>query len=155
MKISSVIIIVLFLLSISFSVAAEEMDLSDTAVLTEMTEMAEHGYLDAQIILADWYYNGNEVEKNYAAAADYYQLAAEQGHERAQCILGGMYFLGKGVKKDMTKARYWLALAADNGMQEAKVLLASISAPQNNRFVQSAALKNKKPVISSLNLMAK
>lgn len=154
MKITSALILLL-LLSISFSLTAEEMDLSDAAVLTEMTDMAEHGYLDAQIILADWYYNGSQVEKDYSVAADYYQLAAEQGHERAQCILGGMYFLGKGVTKDVSKARYWLGLAADNGMKEAKVLLASMSAPKNNRFVQSAALKNKKPVISSLNLMAR
>jgi len=149
------LIVLLFLFSVSLPVTAEKMDLSDTAVLTEMTDMAEHGYLDAQIILADWYYNGSQVEKNYTVAATYYELAAEQGHERAQCILGSMYFLGKGVSKDVSKARYWLGLAADNGMKEAKVLLASMSAPTNNRFVQSAALKNKKPVISSLNLMAR
>jgi len=148
-------LVLLFMFSISLPVAAEKMDLSDTAVLTELTDMAEHGYLDAQIILADWYYNGSQVEKNYAVAATYYELAAGQGHERAQCILGGMYFLGKGVSKDVSTARYWLGLAADNDMKEAKVLLASMSAPTNNRFVQSAALKNKKPVISSLNLMAR
>ncbi len=154
MKTTSTILLLVLLL-ICLPAMAEEMDLSDTAVLTEMTDMAEHGYLDAQIILADWYYNGSQVEKDYSVAADYYQLAAEQGHKRAQCILGGLYFLGKGVEKDGGKARYWLGLAADNGMKEAKVLLASMGAAKNNRFVQSAALKKQKPVISSLNLMAR
>jgi len=74
-------LVLLLMFSISLPVAAEKMDLSDTAVLTELTDMAEHGYLDAQIILADWYYNGSQVEKNYAVAATYYELAAGQGHE--------------------------------------------------------------------------
>ncbi len=146
---------VLFLLAYSVSASAE-LDLSDTAVLIEMKDMAEHGYLDAQVILGDWYYNGSEVEKNYSAAARYYELAAKQGHERAQCILGGMYFLGKGVDKDAKKARYWLVLAADKGMKEADVLLASMNGSQkNNRFLQSASVTNNKPVISSLNFMAR
>lgn len=152
MKTTNALILVIFL-SIPFAVSAKDLDLSDTAVVTEMTEMAEHGYLDAQIILADWYYNGREVKKNYSEAANYYELAAEQGHTRAQCILGGMYYLGKGVDKDLNKARHWLELAAEQDLKEAKVLLTSINKKQAKRL-RSEAKKNKKPVTESLKSLA-
>lgn len=150
------LIAILFLMTFICTSLHAEADLSDLAVLTEMTEMAEHGYADAQLTLGDWYFNGNQVSKDYAAAAKYYEMGAEQGEQRAQCILGGMYLLGKGLKKDKVQASHWLGLAADQGMREAQVMLKTLKARSGPKFsLSSAQLKNKKPIISSLQYMAR
>jgi len=133
-----------------------EMDLSDDAVMHELTEMAEHGNPEAQLMLGDWHFNGEHVERDIEKAASYYLSAAEQGLRRAQGIVGGLYYLGKGVVKDQNTARYWLEQAAGQDLKEAELLLASMDRKQNKaNWRSSITASTKKPVTTSLNAMAR
>lgn len=141
----------LFSLCISMPVFAE-MDLSDNAVVTELTEMAAHGNPEAQLMLGDLYFNGEHVNKDLKAAARLYESAAKQGLKRAQGITGGLYYLGKGVRKDHKMARYWLEQAANQNLKEAEMLLASMD--RSKRTTSSIAMRGA-PVTMSLNAMAR
>ncbi|TNF70206.1 MAG: sel1 repeat family protein [Gammaproteobacteria bacterium] len=62
--------------------------------------------------VADFYYNGIAVKKNYIKALEYYQDAANQGNSTAQLNLGYMYQFAIGVNVDYAKALYWYQKSA-------------------------------------------
>ncbi len=60
-------------------------------------------------------YDGDGVEQDYVAAANWYKIAAEQGSARAQHNLALMYENGEGVPRDLAEAARWYRMAADQG----------------------------------------
>ena len=77
-----------------------------------LKQQAESGDAKSQLRLARMYYNGDDVPKDYAKAAEWYQKSAAQGNAIAQYNLGMMYQKGEGVTKDAAKAKEWLRKAA-------------------------------------------
>ena len=77
--------------------------------------MAEQGNKDAQYKLGATFSIDRGVEPDYAAAAEWYRLAAEQGHEQAQLEIAALYQKGKGVEQDSELAVQWYTRAADQG----------------------------------------
>ncbi len=82
-----------------------------------LKQKAESGDAKSQLGLARMYYNGDDMAKDFAKAAEWYQKAAEQGNAMAQYNLGMMYQNGEGVTKDAAKAEEWLKKAAAQGLK--------------------------------------
>ena len=85
---------------------------------------ADQGNVKAQISLANMYYIGDDVLKDYKKAAKWFRKAAEQGYVSAQYNLGVLYENGDGVLKDYKEAAKWYHKAADQGDAEAQFGLA-------------------------------
>lgn len=84
---------------------------------------ASEGDAGAQYDLANMYYTGNGMEKNYNEAAGWYRKAADHGVVPAQVALGTMYSNGEGVDQDYNQAvKYWRE-AADHGNSDAELHL--------------------------------
>ena len=71
-------------------------------------------------------FDGDDTEQDYAAAANWFKMAAEQGHARAQHNLALMYENGEGVPKDYSEAAKWYRLAADQGLASSQNNLGSL-----------------------------
>lgn len=117
----------------------EEIDISDTGEIELTTKMplfeftalldeAESGNANAQYRLGKAYRDGAGGERDLAAAAKYFRLAAEQGYAKAQRHLGTCYAKGNGVEKDRTAGLMWLTLAADQGLATAEISLNELRA---------------------------
>ncbi|HWA42418.1 MAG TPA: SEL1-like repeat protein [Hypericibacter adhaerens] len=74
---------------------------------------------EAQLTLADAYYQGNGVSGNKPAAAYWYERAAGHGSIQAKSRLGQMLFTGDGIPKDEGKAAGLLREAAEAGDTDA------------------------------------
>jgi hypothetical protein len=61
-------------------------------------------------------FDGDGIEQDYGAAANWFRIAAEQGHAKAQHNLAFMYESGLGVPKDCFEAAKWYRLAAEQGL---------------------------------------
>lgn len=81
--------------------------------------LGARGDARAQFALGLLYENGEGVEKNDAAAADWYRKSAEQGYAKAQYNLGMMHLQGVGVARDERVAREWFERAARQGNPDA------------------------------------
>ena len=80
-----------------------------------MRNLAESGYVEAQLQMAKMYDQGNRVQKDEGIAAEWYQKAAEQGNVVAQYNLSVMYGEGRGVPMNDEKAVVWMQKAANQG----------------------------------------
>jgi TPR repeat protein len=85
---------------------------------------ADLGHRDAQYFLANLYYNGAGVKKDFSEAAKWVQKAAEQEHEDAQFRTGVLYRDGVGVNKDYREAARWFRRAAEKGHRDAQCSVA-------------------------------
>ncbi len=75
--------------------------------------------------VAQKYYWGKGVEKDYAKALDLYLQAAQLGDTEAKYIAGGMYYKGIGTRIDKKKAfdlLYGAALQGNSTPQSQKIL---------------------------------
>lgn len=109
---------------IAFSVATS-LSFSVIAMTFEEDEfMAMQGDVIAQVNLANDYYNGEIVEKDYAKAVVWYTKAANQGNDIAQFNLATMYDRGQGVRQNYSKAMEWYTKAANQGKATAQYNLA-------------------------------
>ena len=70
--------------------------------------------------------------RNFAAAAASFQLAAEQGHAESQYLLSTMYDAGQGLPQDDAKAAYWERKAAGQGHAYAQANLSFRCYAANN-----------------------
>ncbi|MCF7935647.1 MAG: hypothetical protein K9L28_04835 [Synergistales bacterium] len=77
---------------------------------------ARNGYPEKQYLLAERYYNGNGLQKDYQKALHWYQQAAGKGFGRAMFRLGYMYESGRGVAENLGKAAFWYRKAAGKGV---------------------------------------
>ena len=84
---------------------------------------AEQGNAMSLYILAEIYYHGRGVPKDYAEAVKWYRKSAEQGDAYGQYRLGNMYRYGLGVTQDDAEAVKWYRKAAEQGNVNAKKAL--------------------------------
>ena len=98
--------------------------LSNDIDVTQLYQKAQSGDAQAQLDLANHYFDGEGVEKNEREAVIWYRKAAEQGHAEAQCDLGDCYSDGLGVEKNDQEAAKWYKMAAEQGYAEAQASLA-------------------------------
>src|ERR1700691_3665860 len=68
-----------------------------------------------EVKIAEDYYLGRGVPKDYEKAVLHYRLAADQGSADGQAGLAYMYLYGLGVAQDDAQAAKWYKLAAQNG----------------------------------------
>ena len=88
---------------------------------------AERGDVHAQLKMAWAYYWGeNGLERDYAQAARYYELAKDAGHVDGQYNLGLMYKNGQGVTKNNETMLSLLRLAAEQNHTAALNALVSV-----------------------------
>ena len=73
--------------------------------------LAENGDPDAQINLANMYFDGNGVLQDYAESVKWYMAAADQGSADARIALGFLYEYGEAVPQDYVQAYKWFDLA--------------------------------------------
>lgn len=90
---------------------------SDHEILNAVQiERAKGGNPLHQYVLADVYFYGEGMPRNYAEAAKWYKKAARKGRVEAALFLGVIYDLGGyGTKTDPTKAAQWYRKAAEAG----------------------------------------
>ncbi len=74
---------------------------------------AEAGDVDAQKQLAEWYEQGNGVEKDLKQSVYWYQQAAEQDDAFAMFMLAMKYSAGEGTGQDHHQAFYWFHKATE------------------------------------------
>jgi hypothetical protein len=79
--------------------------------------------VDAQVSLANCYYEGKGVGKDVAEAVRHYRKTAEAGWARGQDSLGDCYFDGSGVEQDYPQAIGWYRKAAEQGLANAQFSL--------------------------------
>jgi TPR repeat protein len=79
---------------------------------------AELGDHTAIITVAQAYFEGMGVEKNYPEAIKWYSKAAEDGHVDSMVKLAQIYTNGVGTPIDYEKAAKWYMKAAENGSAE-------------------------------------
>ena len=81
---------------------------------------AEQNNSDAQNVLGNCYYNGKGVEKDYAEAVKWYRKSAEQGYHWGQYNLAGCYYSGKGIGQNYAEAVKWYRKAAEQNNSDAQ-----------------------------------
>lgn len=78
------------------------------------------GIADAQLRLANHYFNGSDLfEQDFTKAFIWYEKAALNGDNDAQNSLGDCYYWGHGVQQDYKQAVYWFEKAAESEHSEA------------------------------------
>jgi hypothetical protein len=98
---------------------------SEEAV-TWIREVANQGWVESQLALAEMYAEGRGVAQDASEAVRWYRAAAEQGHAEAQLRLGSRYDTGRGVVQDLAEALRWYRLAAEQGHADARFTLGSM-----------------------------
>ena len=66
-------------------------------------------------LVADIYYSGAVVERDFSEGIKWYRKAAEQGHAQAQYNLGVLCERGEGVEKNLSEAFKCYLKAAKQG----------------------------------------
>lgn len=131
------ILIKIFLLSISFTVWANDLTQGDAAyekkdydnAAMHYTAAAEQGSERAQFLLGYMYDMGLGVNQNYAEAMRLYRMAAAQGHEIAHINIAYMFEKGRGVTKNDAEALRWNKMAATQGLNVIPSSFAPLSQP--------------------------
>ena len=100
---------------------------------------AERGHVEAQICIANCYWNGQGVERNDRQAIKWYFEAAKQGNTEAWYRIGVCYAEGRGVERDWEAAARWFQKAADRGHADAMYKLG-----QGYRFARGINKDDKK-----------
>jgi hypothetical protein len=88
--------------------------------LPQTRQAAEAGDASAQMRLGVMYLDGDRVDRDYAAAMQWFQKAADQGNTDAQTYIGLLYQYGDGVARDYAEAMRWYRKAADQGNASAQ-----------------------------------
>lgn len=88
--------------------------------IQKLIQAANANDANAQLKLAEMYYNGKGVERNLEAAAQWFKKSAVAGEAEAQFELANMYKQGMGVEKNNALAIKWYRKAANQGHRAAK-----------------------------------
>lgn len=121
--------LVLFL---HYSAAFGCFDTDDTVPVGSLLPKAEQGDIQAQVKLANEYYEGEHPcgggeiagpPQDYLKAFHWFKRAADQGDSEAQFMLATMYINAQGVSYDEKAAHMWLEKAAKNGHPMARSLM--------------------------------
>ena len=103
------------------------------SALQLLRPLAEKDDPDAQINLANMYFDGNGVPQDYAVAVTWYRRAADRGSADAQIALGFLYEYGEAVPQDYVQAHKWFDLAGSSLYRDtlaAKMTTAEIAEAQ-------------------------
>lgn len=92
----------------------------------QLKQDAEHGYLEAQLALGNFYAGKNDNGANNAIGMKWFEKAAEQNNAEAQYKLGFLYMDGYEVQTDKALALKWLMKSGENGYPDAQMALAQI-----------------------------
>jgi len=87
-------------------------------------QSATAGDGEAQLIVADAYFNGGAVKADHGQARKFYDMAAKQNNPQAARRLGEMYAAGDGGKRDKKKAVELWKTAEKAGDPMAPILVA-------------------------------
>jgi hypothetical protein len=90
------------------------------SAIQKLIKAANNNDADAQLKLAEMYYNGKGVERDLEAAAQWFKKSAVAGEAEAQFELGNLYKQGTGVEKNNALAIKWYRKAANQGHKAAK-----------------------------------
>lgn len=82
--------------------------------------------MESYLMLGTIYFQGLDVEIDYAKAFHFFSMASEDNYDKAQVMLGYMYYYGLGVNQDHEKAAYYYSLAAEQNCAEAQHHLGNI-----------------------------
>ena len=96
--------------------------------LDALRHAAEQGDVEAQMLLAGIYEEGELLPQDYTQAALWFRRAAEQGDSHAQYTLGWIYEQGRGLPRDDMQAAEWYHRAAGQGVAYAQLALADMYA---------------------------
>jgi hypothetical protein len=88
----------------------------------------ERSIASIEALLADVYYFGHFVPKNYGSAVKWYLRAGDKGNALAQSALGDIYYYGRGVPQDFKTAATWWEKAAEQGVGSAQLNLSVLYA---------------------------
>ena len=92
-------------------------------------QSAEQGDVNAQLILARWFFNGKQVEQNLSNAFYWLQkgsLSPNHFQAEAAFYLAHYYEQGLGVDVDLSTARYWYEFASSKGYHHAYLPTAAL-----------------------------
>lgn len=92
----------------------------EKAPLNLVSQAAEEGNAQAQLVLGNMYEQGRGVEQSSDMAAEWIRKAADQESFLAQLQLAKMYFDGRGVPQDYSEAFSWLMSAVNLGKARAE-----------------------------------
>jgi len=112
-----------------FSIVLVGMILSDSPIFAQagLRDMAENGYVRAQVALGGAYLKGETVQKNSVEAVKWFRRAADQGNAEGQVLLALQIIKGDGVPRDDVEAYKWIVLATDQGYDGGAVRLRAIT----------------------------
>jgi TPR repeat protein len=82
---------------------------------------ADGGIIAGQVEYAIMLFNGVGVEKNEAAAAKIFLIAAARNNPIAQNRLAHLYVSGRGVPRDLVEAATWHRFAKAGGIEDAEL----------------------------------
>lgn len=89
------------------------------SALEECLNFAQLGYADAQFVLGEYWYQGQQAPRDFQQAIKWFEQASVQGHALAQLRLGTMFYRGEGVPANSIQAYIVLKMSAINGSDEA------------------------------------
>jgi TPR repeat protein len=114
----------------------------DKKAVGMLRKAAEMGHDDAQLNLADIYWDGEgnadppwtTVRQDYSEAAKWYLAAAKRGNTFAQEKIGLMYYRGIALTQNFAEAYFWLNLATSDSIVNYMADKRSDFAQQLNAF---------------------
>ena len=118
--------------------------------LRDCLSSARAGDINSQYHLAELYYLGQGVQRNYHRAFDWYLRAALQGHTEAQYNVAHMYHHGEGVARDPVRALAWYEIFAafhDGGVgyyparEDVRLTLAPDQVAEAERIFQATSAR--------------
>ena len=83
--------------------------------ISELNDLSDEGDPEAQGILAYYYQEGINVQKDYAKSLELYLKSAENGSTTSMVNIAYLYSNGIGVEQDHKEAFKWNIKAAENG----------------------------------------
>jgi TPR repeat protein len=86
---------------------------AEPSAFEQMLEAGRAGDVEAQRRLGGAYYFGRRVERDFEAAASWWERAADQGDAASAYNLSTLYRNGEGVDEDPFEAARWLREARD------------------------------------------
>ena len=109
-----------YLNGMTFLLNAENDPQAASLAVTSLKKSADLGFCGASNMLGICCWYGNGVQKNQAAAIEWWRKAAEQNDGLAQIYLGDRYCLGDAVAQDSAEAARWYRKAAEQGYARAQ-----------------------------------
>ncbi len=97
-------------------------------VIAATMPRVERSIASVEALMADVYYFGHFVPKDYDAAVKWYLRAGEKGNALAQSALGDIYYYGRGMPQDYEAAATWWERAARQGVGGAQLNLSVLYA---------------------------